>query len=101
MVDAGAILEGSVCKAIESKHYQGGISLHNQSMNPLLRIKIERNIQINQDMKDAIANLRLHIKLDNLDKLLELNSFKNNNKSLFADTSGTQACMMNQYIKDV
>ena len=55
-VDAGAILEGSVCKAIESKHYQGGISLHNQSMNAVLRIKIERNIQIDQDMKDAIAN---------------------------------------------
>ena len=100
-VDAGAILEGSVCKAIESKHYQGGISLHNQSMNVLLRIKIERNIQIDQDMKDAIANLRLHIKSDNLDKLLELNSFKNYNKLLFADTSGTQACMMKQYIKDV
>ena len=55
-VDAGAILEGSVCKAIESKHYQGGISLHNQSMNAVLRIKIERNIQIDQDMKDVIAN---------------------------------------------
>ena len=56
MVDAGAILEGSVCKAIESKHYQGGISLHNQSVNAVLKIKNERNIQIDQDMKDAIAN---------------------------------------------
>ena len=39
-VDAGAIQEGSVCKTIEGKHYQRGISLHKQSMNALLRIKI-------------------------------------------------------------
>ena len=46
-------------------------------MNALLRIKTEKNIPIDQDMKDAIAKLRLHINVDNLDKLLELNSFKN------------------------
>ena len=39
-------------------------------------------------MKDAIANLRLHIHSDNLDRLLELNYFKNYRKLLFADTSG-------------
>ena len=37
----------------------------------------------------------------NLDKFVELNSFKNHCKLLFADTSYTQTCMMNQYIKDV
>ena len=45
--------------------------------------------------------MRLHINSDDLDKLLELNYFKNYHKTLFADTSGKQACMMNQYIKDV
>ena len=70
-------------------------------MNALLRIKIEKNIPIDQDMKDAIAKLRLHINSDNLDKLLELNSFKNYCKLLFEDTYGTQTCMMNQCIKGV
>ena len=100
-VDAGAIQEGSVCKAIEGKHYQRGIRLRKQSMNALSRIKIERNMPIDQDMKDIIASLRLHINSDNLDNLLDLNSFKNYCKSLFADTSATQACVMNHYIKDV
>ena len=45
--DAGVIQEGSVFKAIEGKH-QGGISFHKQSMNALLRIKIERNMSIEQ-----------------------------------------------------
>ena len=40
-----------------------------------LRIKIERNMQINQDMKDIIVNLRLHVNSENLDKLLELKLF--------------------------
>ena len=44
--------------------------------------------------------MRLHINSGDLDKLLELNS-KNHHKMFFADTSGTQACLMNQYIKDV
>ena len=44
-------------------------------MNAFLRIKIERNMQINQDMKDIIVNLRLHVKSENLDKLLELKLF--------------------------
>ena len=70
-------------------------------MNALLRIKIEKNIPIDQDMKDAIAKLRLHINSGNFVKLLELNSFKNYCKLLFADTYGTQTCMMNQYIKGV
>ena len=91
----------SVCKIIEGKHYQRRISLYKQSLNALLRIKIERNMPIDQDMKDAIVNLRLHISSDNPDKLLEIIFFKNYCKSLFPDTSGTQACMMNQYIKDV
>ena len=52
-------------------------------------------------MKDAIANLRLHINSDNLDKILELISFKNYCKMLFADRSGTQPCLMNKYIKNV
>ena len=56
---------------------------------------------IDQDMEDAIANLGFHINSGNLDKLLELNSFKNYCKSLFSNTSGTQSSMMNQYIKDV
>ena len=56
---------------------------------------------IDQDMKDAIANSGLHINSDNLEKLLELNFFKNYWKFLFGDTSDTQASMMNQYIKDV
>ena len=56
---------------------------------------------IDQDMEDAIANLGFHISSGNLDKLLELNSFKNYCKSLFSNTSGTQSSMMNQYIKDV
>ena len=54
-----------------------------------------------EDMKDAIANKRLNINSDNLDNLLELNSFKSYCKMLFADTSGTQACMINHYIKNV
>ena len=62
----------SVCKIIEGKHYQRRISLYKQSLNALLRIKIERNMPIDQDMKDAIANLRLNISSDNLDKLLEI-----------------------------
>ena len=66
-------------------------------MNALLRIKIERNMPVDQDMKDAIANLRLNIDSDNLNKLLELNSFKDYRK-MFTDISGTQACMINQYI---
>ena len=44
-------------------------------MNAFLRIKIERNMQINQDMKDIIVNLRLHVNSENLDKLLELKLF--------------------------
>ena len=90
-----------VCKAIEGKHCQRAISLHKKVVNALLRIKIEENMPINQDMKDAIANLRLHINSDNLGKLLELSSFKNYCKLLFADTSCTQVFMMDQYIKDV
>lgn len=70
-------------------------------MNALLRIKAEKNMPINHDMKDAIANFRVHIKSDNLDKLLGLNPFENYYKMLFPDTSSTQACMMHQYIKDV
>ena len=70
-------------------------------MDVLLRIKIERNVPVDQDMKDAIANLRLDINSDNLDKLLQLNSFKDYCKMLLSDTSGAQACLMNQYIKDV
>ena len=70
-------------------------------MNSLLRVEIERNVPINQGMKDATANLRLHINSDNLDKLLELISFKNYCKMLFADTSGTQPYLMNKYIKNV
>ena len=45
--------------------------------------------------------MRLHINSDDLDKLLELNYFKSYHKILSADTSGTQACMMNQYIKNL
>ena len=45
--------------------------------------------------------MRLHINSDDLDKLLEVNYSKNHHKMFFADTSGTQACLMNQYIKDV
>ena len=56
---------------------------------------------VDQDMKDAITNSSFHMNSDNLDKLLELNSVKNYCKMLFADTSGAQVCMMNQYIKDV
>ena len=56
---------------------------------------------INQDMKDTIANLKFHINSDNLDKLLKLSSFRSYCKMLFADTSGTQLCMMNQNIKDI
>ena len=44
-------------------------------MNAFLRIKIERNMQINQDMKDIIVKLRLHVNSENLDKLLELKLF--------------------------
>lgn len=44
-----------------------------------------------QDMKDAIANLRLGTGSDNLNKLLELNSFKHYLKMLFTDISGTKA----------
>ena len=44
---------------------------------------------INHDMKDAIANFRLHMKSDNLDKLLELNPFENYCKMLFANASST------------
>ena len=44
---------------------------------------------IDQDMKDAIANSGLHINSDNLEKLLELNFFKNYCKFLFGDTSDT------------
>ena len=66
-VDAGAIQGGSFCKAKESI----------LSMDSLLRIQIEKkNMPAIQDMKDGIANLRLHINSDNLEKLLELNSFK-------------------------
>ena len=32
-------------------------------------------MQINQDMKDIIVNLRLHVNSENLDKLLELKLF--------------------------
>ena len=60
--------EGSVCKAIEEKR-QKGINLHKQSMNTLLRIKIERNMPVDHDMKDAIADLKLDLNSDNLDKL--------------------------------
>ena len=55
-------------------------------------------MSVDQDMKDVIADLRLDIDSNNLDKLLELNFFKDCCKMLFTDTSGTQACMMNQYI---
>ena len=64
-------------------------------MNSLLQIKIERNMLANQDMKDVIASLGLDTSLDNLDKHLELNSFKDYCKMLFTDTSDTQSCMMN------
>ena len=38
---------------------------------------------VDQDMKDAIANLRLHINSDDADKLLELNYFQNYCKMMF------------------
>ena len=66
---AWVLLTGALLKAIEGKHYQTGISLHKLSMNALSRIKTERNMLIDQDMKDTIVNVRLHINLDNLDKL--------------------------------
>ena len=66
---AWILLTGALLKAIEGKHYQTGISLHKLSMNALSRIKTERNMLIDQDMKDTIVNVRLHINLDNLDKL--------------------------------
>ena len=56
---------------------------------------------VEQDMNKAITSLRLSIDLDNLNKLLQSDSFKGYCKMLFSDTSDTQACIMNQYIKDV
>ena len=52
-------------------------------------------------MKEAIVNLRLNIDSDNLNKVLELNSFKDYPKMLFTDISGTQGYIVNEYIKDV
>ena len=83
------------------QYYQRGISLHKQSINGLLRVKIERNMPVNQEIKDAFANLRVDINSDNLDKLLELNFFKDDCNMLFTDTSRTKAYMRNRYIKDV
>ena len=60
-------------------------------MNVFLRTNIGRNMPFDQDMKDAIANLRLGTGSDNLNKLLELNSFKHYLKMLFTDISGTKA----------
>ena len=51
-------------------------------MNAFLRTNIGRNMPFDQDMKDAIANLRLGTGSDNLNKLLELNSFKHYLKML-------------------
>ena len=83
------------------QYYQRGISLHKQSINGLLRVKIERNMPVDQEIKDAFANLRVDINSDNLDKLLELNFFKDDCNMLFTDTSRTKAYMRNRYIKDV
>ena len=56
-------------------------------MNAILRMKIRRNMQVDQNMKDAIASLRFDINSNNLDKLFELNFFKGCCKILFTDTS--------------
>ena len=58
-------------------------------------------MSVDEDMKGVIENWRYHINSDNFDKLLVLNFFKNYCKMLFADTSGTQAYIINQCIKDV
>lgn len=69
-------------------------------MNAFLRIKIQRSMPVDQDMKDFIANLRFDVNSDNLGELLELNFFNDYCKMLFTDTWGTQTYMINQYIKD-
>ena len=69
-------------------------------MNTFLRIKIQRNMPVDQHMKDVIANLRFDVNSHNLDELFELNFFNDYCKMLFTDTWGAQTFMMNQYIKD-
>lgn len=69
-------------------------------MNTFLRIKIQRNMPVDQHMKDVIANLRFDVNSHNLDELFELNFFNDYCKMLFTDTWGAQAFMMNRYIKD-
>ena len=55
-------------------------------MNAFLRIKIQRSMPVDQDMKDFIANLRFDVNSDNLGELLELNFFNDYCKMLFPDT---------------
>ena len=69
-------------------------------MNTFLRIKIQRNMPVDQHMKDVIANLRFDVNSHNLDELFELNFFNDYYKMLFTDTWGAQTFMMNRYIKD-
>ena len=69
-------------------------------MNTFLRIKIQRNMPVDQHMKDVIANLRFDVNSHNLDELFELNFFNDYCKMLFTDTWGAQTFMMNRYIKD-
>lgn len=69
-------------------------------MNTFSRIKIQRNMPVDQHMKDVIANLRFDVNSHNLDELFELNFFNDYCKMLFTDTLGAQTFMMNQYIKD-
>ena len=70
-------------------------------MNAILRTKMYKNIPVDQHIEEAIVNLRLNIDSDNPNKLLELNSFKDYHKMLFTDISGTQGCIVNEYIKNV
>ena len=100
-VDAGAIREGSVCKAIEGRHYYRGIKLHKQSFNALMRCKIDRHLPVEESMKKAIANLRLKTNASNLQVLFQLDVFQEFCQGLLVGSSGTQSQMMLQYIKDV
>ena len=100
-VAGGAIMEGSVAQAIEGRHYYRGIGLHKQSMNALLRCKIQKNVSSDATLKKAILNLRIQTNPECRKNLLDLDCFKTYYNDLYKCRTSTQGQMMIQYVKDV
>ena len=61
---------------IEGRHYAGGIRLHKQSFRALLKWRLQNIYPTDEQLEEYIGNLPLEMTAENLDKLMQLKSFK-------------------------